>query len=251
MPVLTLTLALGAASVYILLAPPTFVSKAAMWETEKMRLPEGALFTEDPQNYLGTQTELLRSGRMRQLTLARLQAAGTNAVPQGKDGKPLGVKLKVTQAPKSSVFVVEASSSNPAYTQAYLDSLMNEYLEYKKNIRKVVSGDTLASISEQVQRLERDLKADQDALTTFEQPTTWPSCRRKAPSRGATWPRLKTQLSDYNWSPSSLKPPPSNRTRPGRGQRISPGLCLNPLGGPNPLLLRRPRLERQTAFQAG
>ena len=159
-PDLTVTLALGAAMVWFLLAPPTFVSSAAMWETEKMRLPEGALFTEDPQNYLGTQTELLRSGRMRQLTLARLQAVSTNAVPVGKDGKPLDVKLKVTQAPKSSVFVVQASSSNPAYTQAYLDSLMNEYLEYKKNIRKVVSGDTLASISEQVLRLERDLKAD-------------------------------------------------------------------------------------------
>ena len=92
-PVLTLALFLGAAIGYLLWSPPTFVSKASMWETEKLRLPEGALFSEDPQNYLGTQTELLRSGRMRQLTLARLQAVMTNAVPRGKDGKPLEVKL--------------------------------------------------------------------------------------------------------------------------------------------------------------
>ena len=134
---------------------------------------------------------------MRQLTLARLQAAGTNTVPLGKDGKPLGVKLKVTQAPKSSVFVVEASSSNPAYTQAYLDSLMNEYLEYKKNIRKVVSGDTLASISEQVLRLERDLKADQDALTTFEQSNNLAILQEEGTIAGGYLARLKTQLSDY------------------------------------------------------
>jgi len=88
LPVLTLTLALGAATAFFLLATPTFVSSAAMWETEKMNLPEGATFTQDQQTYLGTQSELLRSGRLRQLTLARLQAAGTNAVPLDKDGNP-------------------------------------------------------------------------------------------------------------------------------------------------------------------
>jgi len=67
-----------------LLSTPTYVSSAKMWETEKLRLPEGALFTEDPQNYLGTQSELIRSGRMRQLTLARLQATGSNAVARGR-----------------------------------------------------------------------------------------------------------------------------------------------------------------------
>ncbi len=195
-PALTLTLSLGAAAAYFLLAPPTFVSQAAMWETEKMNLSEGASFTEDQQNYLGTQTELLRSGRMRQLTLARLQAAGTNAVPLDKDGKPLGVKLTVTPAPKSSIFVVEASSSDPAYTQAYLDSLMDGYLEYKKNVRQVVSGDTLASISDQVQRLEQELKADQDAVTAFEQSNNLAILQEEGNVAGAYLEKLQTQLSD-------------------------------------------------------
>lgn len=168
-----------------------------MWETEKLSLQEGASFTEDQQTYLGTQTELLRSGRMRQLTLARLQAAGTNAVPLGKDGKPLEVKVKITEVPKSSIFVVEASSSDAAYSQAYLDSLMDEYLEYKKNIRQVVSGDTLASISDQVQRMERDLKADQDALTRFERSNNLAILQEEGTVAGAYMEKLQTQLSDY------------------------------------------------------
>ena len=232
-PVLTLTLALGAATAYSLLAPPNFVSTASMWETEKMRLPEGALFTEDPQNYLGTQTELLRSGRMRQLTLARLQAAGTNTVPMSKDGKPLGVKLKVTQAPKSSVFVVEASSSNPAYTQAYLDSLMNEYLEYKKNIRKLVSGDTLASISEQVLRLERDLKADQDALTTFEQSNNLAILQEEGAIAGGYLARLKTQLSDYKLESQLLEATALEQDLNGAGTTNFAGSLVDSLSGQN------------------
>src|ERR1019366_1996509 len=56
-PVLTLALGLGAGIAYVLYKPPTFVSKASMWETVKLRLPEGTLFSEDVQNFLGTQTE--------------------------------------------------------------------------------------------------------------------------------------------------------------------------------------------------
>jgi uncharacterized protein involved in exopolysaccharide biosynthesis len=247
-PVLTLTLALGAAIGFFLLAPPTFVSSAAMWETEKMNLPEGALFTEDPQNYLGTQTELLRSGRMRQLTLARLQAAGTNAVPRDKDGKPLGVKLKVTQAPKSSVFVVEASSSNPAYTQAYLDSLMDEYLDYKKNIRKLVSGDTLASISEQVLRMERDLKADQDALTTFEQSNNLAILQEEGTIAGGYLARLKTQLSDYQLESQLLEATALEQDLNGAGSTNYAGSLIDSLSGQNSAPSAA-TVERQSAFQ--
>jgi capsular exopolysaccharide synthesis family protein len=247
-PVLTLALFLGAAIGYVLWSPPTFVSQASMWETEKLRLPEGALFTEDPQNYLGTQTELIRSGRMRQLTLARLQAVMTNGVPRGKDGKPLAVELAVKQAPKSSVFVVEASGSEPAYTQAYLDSLMNEYLEYKKNVRKVVSGDTLASISEQVLRLERDLKADQDALTTFEQSNNLAILQEEGAIAGGYLARLKTQLSDYKLESQLLDATALEQDMNGAGTTNFAGSLVDSLREQNSAPSAA-TVERQSAFQ--
>ena len=60
-PALTLTLGLGAGITYLRWIPPSFVSIARMWETERVRLPEGTLFSEDMQNFLGTQTELLQA----------------------------------------------------------------------------------------------------------------------------------------------------------------------------------------------
>src|SRR6185369_3748798 len=153
---------------FILLNPPTFVSSGRMWETVKLRLPEGTLFSEDIQNFLGTQAELLKSSRLQELTLAALRAASTNALPTEKDGRPLKLKINVLQAPKSTMFDVVASSSDPAYTTAYLNALLNQYLEYKKTVRKEVSGGTLASISSQVLRLETELKSEQDALASFQ-----------------------------------------------------------------------------------
>lgn len=197
-PVLTLAAALGGAYAYLRVLPPTFTSEARLWETEKLRLPEGAAFSQDVQNYYGTQIELLRSESMAQGAITRLQASSTNALPRTKDGRPLTVELRVTQAPRSTVFVVQASSSDATYTQNFLNALLEEYLAYRKNIRKVVSGDTLASISDQVLRLERELKASQEALTAFERTNNLAVLEEESRVAGAYLARLKTQLSDLH-----------------------------------------------------
>lgn len=196
-PVLTVLLGLTGAVANFFLTPPVFLSTARMWETEKLRLPDGAAFTDDPQNYMGTQSALLRSERLRQLALKRLQSNSPNLISVDKAGEPLPVEIQVIATPKSSVFAVQASSANPAYTPAYLDALMAEYLEYKRNVRKVVSGGTLASISEQVLRLERDLKADQDALTQFQRTNNLNGLEEEGNSVGNYLAKLKAQLGDY------------------------------------------------------
>ena len=146
------------------------------------------------------------------------------------------------------MFVVEASSSDPAYTQAYLDSLMNEYLEYKKNVRKVVSGDTLASISEQVLRMERDLKADQDALTTFEQSNNLAILQEEGTIAGGYLARLKTQLSDYNLESQLLEATALEQDMNGAGTTNFAGSLVDSLSEQNSAASAA-AAERQSAFQ--
>ena len=205
-PVLTMALSLGAGVGFILWKPPTFASKAHMWETVKLRLPEGTLFAEDVQNFLGTQTELLQSAALRGLALARLRTStNTTAVPMGKDGLPLPVAVRVVGTPKSSVFMIQATSSQAAYTQAYLNALMDVYLQYKRDIRKVVSGDTLASISEQVQSTERDLRAEQDVLMAFQRTNNLAILQQEGTIAGGYLATLKTRLSDLQLDDRLLK----------------------------------------------
>jgi len=168
-----------------------------MWETEKLRLPDGAAFTEDRDNYLGTQAELLRSKMLRDLTLNRMRAVDTNGIVLDADGNPLDVDIEVFSSPKSSVYTVQASSANPAFTPLYLDALMQQYLEYRKNIRREVSGDTLASISEQVQRLERDMKVGQAALSDYQRSNNMAVLEEESTIEASYLSKLKTELSDY------------------------------------------------------
>ena len=196
-PLLTLAVSGGAGYLFVRQMPPNYLSRASLWETAKLRLPEGSLFTEDSQNYYGTQSDLLKSGKMFQMALARLQAS-SNSIPLDKEGKVLPVKLNVGQAPKSSVFIVETTCSDPAFTRAFLNALIDEYLTYKKNIRQTVSGDTLASISEQLLRLERELKISQEAFGAFQKTNNLTLLREEGAAMGGYLTRLRLQLSDLN-----------------------------------------------------
>ena len=195
-PVFTLVVVVGVALVYLALRPPTYISLARVWETEKLSVPGDPAFTGDTANHYGTQIELLRSQKLQQLALAHLQNSRTNPIPLSQDSKPLQAHLRISQAPKSTVFNIEASCSNPEFAQAFLNALTVEYIEYKRNVRKTVSSDTLASISDQVLRLEKDLKSYQDALTAFVQTNNLIILQEEGNVAGVYLARLETQLSD-------------------------------------------------------
>jgi capsular exopolysaccharide synthesis family protein len=195
LPLVTLVLALVLALVDVWFMPPSYTSQASMWETVKLQLPEGSIFSEDMETFVGTQTDVLQSSRIRELVLTRLESQGIN-IPVGKDGQPLPVNIRLTQGNKSAVFVLEATGSDPAFTKAYLDTLMDAYLELKRNVREVVSGETLASITEQVQKTDRDLKNEQETLTTFERTNNLTVLQEQGASAGEYLMKLQTELSD-------------------------------------------------------
>ena len=211
---ITLILGLSVAVAFVYFKPPTFVSRARMWETLKVRLPEGSLFSEDVQTSVGTQTELLQSTRLREETLLRLRTSSNSVViAKGRDGEAAPITIHIAQSTKSSVFTLEASGAEPAYVVGYLNALMEVYLDYKRTVRRQVSGDTLASISEQVQKSERDLKEEQNALLAFQRTNNLAILQEEGTISGGYLARLKTQLSDLQLEDRLLKASSAERDR--------------------------------------
>ncbi len=192
-PVITLILALVAGVVDFVKTPPLFVSRASMWETEKLQLPDGASFAQDEDTYFGTLTAVLQSEPLREMALSRLQ---TNQIAVDQNGNPLSVSINVYQAPKSSVFIVEADSANPAFTQVYLDALVGSYLDYKKTVRKDVSDDTLASISQQINILQDDMNTGETNLSQYEESNNLAVLEQENEVGGSELAKLKAQLAD-------------------------------------------------------
>jgi len=201
-PALTLAIGILLAGVYYHFKVPAFVSRASMWQTLKLRLPEGGVFSDDTQNnyvqnYADTLKGFLESKTLQEAAVAILKASSNSAsIRLGKDGAPLPIAINVTGSAKSEMYVIQAVGSDPWFTQTFLDAVMQAYLDYMKTVRAQVSGETLASLSDQMQKWERDLKTEQDALLAFERTNNLAILQEEANVAGSYLTKLKTELSD-------------------------------------------------------
>jgi polysaccharide biosynthesis transport protein len=137
-------------------AEPSFESTGRMIVAIKLQIPEGSVYTEELSNFYGTQSALMQSEMVRIRALSRV-AAEYPELPV------CDVTLRVTVSPRTSIFNLQATGSQPEYTRQFLQAVMDEYIAYRREMREQTSELTLAEIQDEVQRLEVALsKADDD-----------------------------------------------------------------------------------------
>jgi polysaccharide biosynthesis transport protein len=140
---------------------PHYVSFGRMMMSMKLMLPEGSVYTEELSNFLGTQMALMQSGSVQNRAQARVGAQGVTAPPEP-------VLLKANVLPKTTIFVLQATGSDPQYTQAFLDACMEEYINLKREMRTQTSETTLAGLTEEVLRLQKDLRKYDEEMADFQ-----------------------------------------------------------------------------------
>ena len=188
-PVLTLVAGIAAGIAMVDRMKPVYISKASMWETTKLHLPDQSIYSDDMENILGTQIQVLQSDKLQKLALSRL-------TPMTNGEEPPAVSIQVNIVPRSSIFEIRAISADPTFAQVYLDALMQSFLAYDKEVRDNISGQTLASINDQMQGLEVDLRAQQDALMAYEQTNNQEILQEEQSVAAGYLAKLQTQLSD-------------------------------------------------------
>jgi len=188
---LTACLAVGGQVGYQLAQPESHVATGRMWAAGRMRVPDGAYYSEEWQNYFGTQIELMKSAKIQQRAFQRVQgtAAGTNAVDSPID-------LNVTQPRKTTLFVLQATGANPEFLESFVNAVMDEYLTYKKEVRSLSSDDTVASLTEQLYKQDKELQATQDKLHAFQRENNTVVLQEEGVSAGNYLTRLNLQLAD-------------------------------------------------------
>jgi succinoglycan biosynthesis transport protein ExoP len=185
-------------------APAAFESKARMWLTGKLDIREGRLYTEELLNYLGTQAELLRSKEIQKRALDKVDdefpeqknlrvarhrtVMGTNSV--------FPFKVEVTEASKSSILELRAVGHEAAATRAFLDHLMAEYLNFKREARQQTSDRTVASVSTQVSELAKELEAQHEKLYAFQSSNNVVFLQEQGNSAGNYLATLNRQLAN-------------------------------------------------------
>ena len=142
-------------------APVSFTSVGRMIVSIKLAIPEGSVYTEELSNFLGTQAALMQSGVV-------INRAHTRVVAQKPDQVMQPVALKVSVLPKTTIFVLQATGGDPVYTQGFLQSCMEEYAALKKEMRTQTSDTTFAGLTEEVLRLEKELRKSDQEMADFQ-----------------------------------------------------------------------------------
>src|SRR5207248_4244952 len=153
----------------------------------KMNIPQGAIYSEDQINFYGTQIQLIQSAEVR-------HSAETLVRSSHPELQPVPVEITVGQKPRTSIFDVAAVGSAPDYTQAYLNAVMQKYLDFKRGLREGRGHEVTTGITEQLVQVEKDLRNSEDEMLEFQKQNNIGFIQEEGNSAAAYLVRLNQQL---------------------------------------------------------
>src|ERR1700716_489984 len=159
--VLTVCLGLFVEACIIFQTPPSFLSQSKMMMAGKLNIAQGAVYSEDNQNFYGTQVQLMQSTDVKRSAEALVRSTHPEL-------QPVRVDIAITQRPRTSIFELQAIGSAGDYTQAYLNALMQKYLDFKKGMREDQGHQVTTGITEQLIQTEKDLRNAEDEMLEFQ-----------------------------------------------------------------------------------
>ncbi|MEY2527562.1 MAG: polysaccharide biosynthesis transport protein [Verrucomicrobiota bacterium] len=160
-PVLTICLGLFVEAWIIFQTPPSFLSASKMMLAGKLNISQGAVYSEDNQNFYGTQIQLMQSTEVKRSAEALVRSTHPEL-------QPVRVDITVVQKPRTSIFELQAIGSTPDYTQAFLNAVMQKYLDFKKGMREDQGHQVTTGITEQLIQTEKDLRNAEDEMLEFQ-----------------------------------------------------------------------------------
>ncbi|HET9418229.1 MAG TPA: polysaccharide biosynthesis tyrosine autokinase [Chthoniobacterales bacterium] len=160
-PVFTVCLGIFVEAWLIYQTPPSFLSTSKMMLAGKLNIAQGAVYSEDSVNFYGTQIQLMQSAEVKRSAeaLVRTTHPELQLVP---------VEINVAQKPRTSIFDLQAIGRSPDYTQAYLNAVMQKYLDFKKGMREGQGQTVISGITEQLVQTEKDLRGAEDEMLEFQ-----------------------------------------------------------------------------------
>src|ERR1700704_5478527 len=185
-PVLTICLGLFVEAFLIYQTPPSFLSMSKMMLAGKLSVTQGAVYSEDNVNFYGTQIQLMQSAEVKRSAEALVRSTHPEM-------QPVRVEITVVQKPRTSIFDLQAIGRTPDYTQAYLNALMQKYLDFKKGMREGQGSTVTTAITEQLISVEKDLRNGEDEMIEFQKQNNIGFIQEEGNSAAAYLVRLNQQ----------------------------------------------------------
>ena len=141
--------------------PTRYMSTAKMVVAGKMNLGTGAAYQENSEDFLGTQAAIIQG----ELVAKRAQKI---LAEQGLTHPKSAVDVSATFVPRTAIFELSATGTDPDYTQAILQATMQAFFEVRQDIRRQRSESASAAVSREVARVQKELDGATQELNDFQ-----------------------------------------------------------------------------------
>ncbi len=167
-----------------------FESRAKMIVDGQIVLADNASaqYSEVYANFYGTQVQLMTSSAVKRDAAKRVQSFNP-------EYKPCHVTLSVSQSQNANIFNLTAWGTEPNYTRAYLDAVMDEYLNFKRNRRESKAKDTFYSLRENLLEYQRQIDELEQQKLEFQKQNNIIFIQEQGNTAGAQLASLKDQQS--------------------------------------------------------
>jgi succinoglycan biosynthesis transport protein ExoP len=141
--------------------PAVFTSESKMLVSGKINLQAGTSYSEEAQDFLGTQATIMQSREVRSRAEKSLAAAGKKPAVSWAD-------VSVAFIPRTTIFLLKATGLDPAYTQAFLQECMKQYINLRREFRLQRSDDTASALEAELVRVQNEMNAATQELNEFQ-----------------------------------------------------------------------------------
>ena len=172
-----------------LIQGPMYFSSAKMMASGQITLPEKSVFQEERLGYFGTQMNILQSAKVQQRAAERVALLHPEL-------KPVKVNLAVRLSDQAAILQLNATGSEPAYTQAFLAALLQSYQEFKRQLRAQTTEATSLAIHDELVKLQREIDEAERMKVEFQKQHNITFMREQGVSVGTNLVKLKTQYAD-------------------------------------------------------
>ena len=212
---------------YVLFTTPQlFESLSQLFLREELIKDNTGGFEDKSGNFFGTAVEQMKSPVVSSRARARIALEAPNLAGTAE--------VSSSVAPRTNIFTVTGTGSNPQYTQRFVDTVVDEFLKWRDENRTGDAGKVNTSLIAQEAQTSKELEVNKAKLQAFTEKYNmqfWTDRNNKAVAWLTGLENKKTQLQDelqrlQNLTPDELlhaaaSPPPMPKQAGGNAD-ISP-----------------------------
>ena len=162
----------------------TYTSYAQLYLTLGPQLGMN-VFAEAKDDF-ATQIELLKGSRLRR---AAIERAGPRAAQLSG-----GINVEVFRPMNTSILQLRVTAPDAAVAQEFLKALIDEYLAFKKETRLTTAEDLVNSLTEQLEKREKELRAEQEKWLESQKTNNLPVIEEESKSHGLYLAEMNMQV---------------------------------------------------------